>query len=177
PPNLDQDGGTYTGRASTYCDTSGNPPSSCNKNQGGGGGGGGEGGGGGGCASCGPLKPLKKGNCGDDDQQVGGADNITDPILLAARSSLNELTDVSVRGSIAQFALTRGYVSSEKTWAYEDILGRLNEPFLPKPFGSAPSWPASLRWWHNLYSFVYPRGWTAGTSTWSVEQGNGKVVD
>ena len=140
PPTYNPQVVTYTGRASTYCDTSGGN-SSCDKNK----------------DHCSPCEG--------------------DPVNLAARTSRHDVTEFSIAGSIAPFALTRSYVSSEKTWAYEEILGTLTAPFVPKPFGSAPAWPASLRWWHELYSFIYPFGWTPGNSIWSFQEGDGSTTD
>jgi len=109
--------------------------------------------------------------------RVGGELLAGDPIDIAARSSRHDVMDFSLGGTIAPFALTRSYVSSEKTWAFEKLLGSLGDPLVPKPFASSAAWRASLRWWHSLYSFVYPRGWSPGSSTWTLQEGDGSITN
>src|SRR5712692_7162415 len=127
--------------------------------------------------SPGPPGPPPPDQCQEPLPDVGDLSNQGDPINVVSQSSRHDVKDFSLRGSIAEFSFNRSYVSSEKTWAHETSLGTLDGPFLPKPFGSSPKWAASLRWWHSLYSFVFPQGWIANASLWSVREGNGRLLD
>jgi RHS repeat-associated protein len=85
--------------------------------------------------------------------------------------------DVEVKSALGALRWLRKYVSTDETWAYQALVGGEGEYFLPKPFGASPGHVGSLRWWHGLYSFVYPQGWVPGVSTWAVRDVDGAVLE
>ncbi|MFP2928433.1 RHS repeat-associated core domain-containing protein [Pyxidicoccus sp. 3LG] len=103
--------------------------------------------------------------------------------VVAPGISLSDLTtrhtqvDVSVQGSVGGLSFVRKYVSSDSTWKYLSMLSNDDAPFLPSPFGASPSDRNSLRWWHGLYSFVRPRGFAPGVSTWAVRDSEGAILE
>jgi YD repeat-containing protein len=98
-------------------------------------------------------------------------------VALSDLSTRHEEADIGVQGTLGGFNFVRKYVSTDKTWAYQSLVGNSAQPFLPKPFGSSPSSVNSLRWWHGLYSFVQPKGWIPGVSTWAVRDTDGAVLE
>src|SRR5262249_12239270 len=104
---------------------------------------------------------------------AGGDGAGFDPILLGARATTHTLEDVNVAGTVSRLRVVRGYTSSTKDWGYSAILGRLRESFLPQPFAASPGYAESIRWTHSLYSLVYARGWSPGTSVWAVREPTG----
>ncbi|RKG65578.1 hypothetical protein D7V80_22840 [Corallococcus sp. CA054B] len=85
--------------------------------------------------------------------------------------------DLGLQGALGGFNFVRRYVSTEKYWAYQSMLGSNTEPFVAKPFGTSPGSTSSLRWWHSLYSFVMVKGMMPGVSTWAVRDTNGDVLE
>jgi len=98
-------------------------------------------------------------------------------VALSSLSTLHQEADIGIQGSLGGFNFVRKYVSTDNTWAYQSLVGNSAQPFLPKPFGSSPSNVNSLRWWHALYSFVQPKGWIPGVSTWAVRDTDGAVLE
>lgn len=138
------------------------------------------GGGGGGSSSTGapavgPSPAPLSNVCGEG--VVGGALSA----MSMPSASLTDMTtrftqaDVGIKGTLGGFNFVRKYVSTDNTWAYMSLVGNDGEDFLPKPFGASPWNKNSLLWWHGLYSFVYPKGWVPGVSTWAVRDVNGAV--
>ncbi|WP_158625701.1 RHS repeat protein [Corallococcus carmarthensis] len=99
------------------------------------------------------------------------------------RVNLKDLTtrfsavDVGLYGELGGLNFVRKYVSTDNFWSYQSMLGSSSEPYVPKPFGSSPTRPSSLRWWHTLYSFVYIKGTVPGVSTWAVRDTEGEVLE
>lgn len=77
-----------------------------------------------------------------------------EPVPLGSLRPVHTVTDVTVKGSTGDFALTRHYAASLDAW-------RIGEGYmLGMPFGAedvSPDSTTSIRsvhWWHNLYSVV-----------------------
>jgi RHS repeat-associated protein len=126
-----------------------------------------------------PTPEPEPAQCGSGSGVVGAAvSSLSMPrVALSDLSTRHQEADVGLRGSLGGFNFVRKYVSTDRTWAYHSLVGNGWQPFLPKPFGSSPSNVNSLRWWHGLYSFVQPKGWIPGVSTWAVRDTDGAVLE
>ncbi|WP_181791265.1 RHS repeat-associated core domain-containing protein [Myxococcus llanfairpwllgwyngyllgogerychwyrndrobwllllantysiliogogogochensis] len=97
--------------------------------------------------------------------------------MLGGRTTRHDATDVVIPGVLGNIEFKRSYVSTEKKWALDQTLGSPSAGSIPKPFGNSPTYSASLNWWHNFYSFVYPRTALPNSELWQVREGSGKLVD
>ncbi|MCP3163627.1 hypothetical protein [Myxococcus qinghaiensis] len=114
------------------------------------------------------------------------AGGVTGSALAQAQApgiALSDLTtrysqvDVSLQGSVGGLSFVRKYISSDSTWKYMSMLSAGKAPFLPSPFGASPTFRNSLRWWHGFYSFVRPRSFIPGLSTWAVRDTDGAILE
>ncbi len=119
--------------------------------------------------------------CGGSGPAPGGPKPkpgwVGDPIQMTSGNSVEEAIDVRIQGTVRALELRRYFTSNEKKWASFVSLGKLDAGYLPKPFGGSHSYGASLEWWHSLYTFVHAHGTTAGSSFWTLRQGDGTRVD
>jgi hypothetical protein len=93
---------------------------------------------------------CKDEKCQCDPLMVG------DPFHIASGNIVDRKKDLSVPTSVGEVSIFRTFNSNSSLWA----LGKGSDFALPladvpKPFGASPSNPASLNWWHSLFSFVF----------------------
>ncbi|MBZ4408933.1 hypothetical protein K8640_11960 [Myxococcus sp. XM-1-1-1] len=138
------------------------------------------GGGGGGGGGPGRKNIPSPEQCGP---AAGGASTSALAQSQAPGIALSDLTtryaqvDVSLQGSVGELSFVRKYVSSDWTWKYMSMLNAGAAPFLASPFGASPTSRGSLRWWHGFYSFVRPKSFIPGVSTWAVRDTDGAALE
>lgn len=123
---------------------------------------------------CRPPPEADTGGTGLSGSKAMGLVGAVDTVTLATRHTE---TDLSLDTLYGGFNLVRQYTSDDALWTYHQLLGVPSGPYIPKPFGSSPTNIASARWWPSTYSFVYPKGWNPGVSTWVVRDSDGGVYD
>jgi RHS repeat-associated protein len=101
----------------------------------------------------------------------------TPTVSLSDMTTRHAEIDLNIDGTVGGLSFVRKYISSDETWKYLSMLSNENAPFLPSPFGASTTNRNSLRWWHGLYSFVRPRGFVPGVSTWAVRDTEGAILE
>lgn len=74
---------------------------------------------------------------------------VSDPVDIANGNSFQRIEDISLRSLGEEVSLLRSYTSHDETWT---SVGSVEGPAMP--FGSSPSLPESLRWWHSFFAFA-----------------------
>lgn len=89
-----------------------------------------------------------------------------DPVNITQGSSFERVVDVTLPGTLSSLEFARSYSSNPSEWLHDaPLVG------VPKPFGSSPSTPDSVEWWHNHLSLVVMSG-----GKWSVRDRDGRLL-
>jgi RHS repeat-associated protein len=102
-----------------------------------------------------PPPPGPRGPDGSESPPGQGQVCGGDPVVLASGSTFERTLEGAVKGALEPLEFWRTYMSRDAAW--EPPAGSA-EGEIPRPFGSSPTNPVSLRSWHNFYSMVVLAG-------------------